>query len=66
MEKEKRYAVQISDYMCLYIFANNDEQAKVIASKYCDAINQLNDAKATTDVLVEIPFGSMSPWHIRL
>lgn len=62
MKNEKRYAVQIS----AYVYADSDEQAKVIASKYCDAINQLNDAKATTDVLVEIPFGSMSPRHIRL
>lgn len=62
MNNEKRYAVQIS----AYVYADNDEQAKVIASKYCDVINQLNDAKATADVLVEIPFGSMSPRHIRL
>lgn len=62
MEKEKRYAVQIS----AYIYANNDEQAKVIASKYCNAINKLDDVDATADVLVEIPFGSMSPRHIKL
>lgn len=45
MEKEKRYAVQIS----AYIYANNDEQAKVIASKYCNAINKLDDVDATAE-----------------
>lgn len=59
---EKRYVVQIS----AYVYADNDEQAKVIASKYCDAINQLDDVKATTDTLVEAPFGSMSTRNIRL
>lgn len=49
MEKEKRYAVQISDYICLYIFANNDEQAKVIASNYCNAINKQDEVKATAE-----------------
>jgi len=59
---EKRYAVQIS----AYVYADNDEQAKAIANKYCDVINQLDDAKATADVLAEVSFGSLTTRKIQL
>ena len=59
---EKRYAVQIS----AYIYADNDGQAKAIANKYCDSINQLDDARATADVLVEVSFGSLETRKIQL
>jgi hypothetical protein len=58
----KRYVV-VCD---MYVYANDDKDAKRVADKIMYEINDKHDAHAEVKELYEMPFGSMTPRKINL
>lgn len=55
MEKVKRYVATFD----LYIYANNDEDAKESAKKMMERINEKDDCRAEILSIHETPFGEI-------
>lgn len=58
----KRYGANID----MYIYANNDKEAKAFLTSIISDMNQKFDNDARAKKLVEIPFGSFNPRPVKL